>query len=130
MNILTIFLTFSSIAVASAFVRQPSVSNPWNSAISVSSSRDIQQQEKKDIQCYIVNFHNLQEEGNEKPEVVCTSEPEEYAWFHGLDMEDLKAVTEDIIDDDAFEECVEGFSPRGIPEWECKVDENWQTKRP
>lgn len=90
------------------------------------SSQDLQQEQE--MQCFIVNFDMVEEDG-EIPEVFCTSEPEEFAWFHGKNMKDLKPT--DIIKEEAFEECVEGASPRGLPEWECKVlDEDWQKPRP
>lgn len=52
-----------------------------------------------------------------KQRVVCTSEPEEYAWFNGIDEKNM--VPADGIETEATE-CVEDSSPRGIPEWECK----------
>jgi hypothetical protein len=68
------------------------------------------------IECFIVNNELVQTEGD-APEVVCTSEPDEYAWFNGIDPEALKP-TEGT--EEGGTECVEGASPRGIPEWECK----------
>lgn len=54
---------------------------------------------------------------NKKPRVVCTSEPEEYAWFNGIDPNHL--IPTDGTETGSME-CVEGASPRGIPEWECE----------
>jgi hypothetical protein len=68
-------------------------------------------------QCYIVNQELVETEG-EQPEIVCTSAPEDYAWFNGLDVEALVPV--DGTSTEALE-CAEGASPRGIPEWECKL---------
>jgi hypothetical protein len=63
----------------------------------------------------------VQEDG-ETPEVFCTSEQEEFAWFHGMDLQKLKST--DIIKDEAFQEWVEGASPRGILDWGCKVGDD------
>lgn len=77
------------------------------------------------IQCFIVNAFEVEEEGA-TPEIVCTPEPEEYAWFNGLDRNAMKVTngeTEDSL------ECVEGASPRGVPEWECRKageEKTWQ----
>jgi hypothetical protein len=68
-------------------------------------------------QCYIVNQELVETEG-EEPEIVCTSAPQDYAWFNGLDVEALVPV-DGTTSTDALE-CAEGASPRGIPEWECK----------
>lgn len=80
------------------------------------------------IQCFIVNAFEVEEEGAE-PEIVCTPKPDEYAWFNGLDREDMKPANDASASDDILE-CVEGASPRGVPEWECKKkreeDISWQ----
>jgi hypothetical protein len=60
------------------------------------------------IECFVVG---------ETPDVVCTSEPDDYAWYNGIDPEQLKPT--DAIKEGAVE-CVEGESRRGKPEWECK----------
>lgn len=73
-------------------------------------------EEEAEIECFIVNDEMVQTEG-EKPEVVCTSEPEDFAWFNGIDPDALKPT--DGTEEGATE-CVEGASPRGTPEWECK----------
>mmetsp|Transcript_2542 Transcript_2542/g.3436 ORF Transcript_2542/g.3436 Transcript_2542/m.3436 type:complete len:137 (-) Transcript_2542:455-865(-) len=80
------------------------------------------------IECYIVETPPPLEDdedgegdtmvATEKPVVVCTPDPEEYAWFNGIDTRQMKPV-EDDMETDATE-CVEGSSPRGTPEWECK----------
>ena len=74
-----------------------------------------------DVECFIVNYDMVEEEG-ETPEVVCTSQPDEFAWFNGLERNDLKST--ESIKDEAFKECIEGSSPTGVPEWECKVDDD------
>lgn len=72
--------------------------------------------DEKAIQCFIVNAFQVEEEGA-IPEVICTPDPDDYAWFNGLDRETM--LPADGHHDD-FLECVEGASPRGVPEWECK----------
>jgi hypothetical protein len=74
-------------------------------------------------QCYIVNQDLVETEGQE-PEIVCTSAPEDYAWFNGLDVDALVPVDGTSASSEALE-CAEGASPRGIPEWECKL-KPWQ----
>ena len=81
-------------------------------------------EDEQAISCFIVNAFEVEEEGA-TPEIICTSKPEEYAWFNGIDEGDMKptnAVVEGVV------ECVEGASPRGFPEWECKItgDNAWQ----
>ena len=68
------------------------------------------------IECYLVTDEAVLGEGV-PPKVVCTSEPEDYAWFNGIDP--AKLLKTDTVSELATE-CVEGASPRGIPEWECK----------
>ena len=69
------------------------------------------------ISCFITNAFEVDQEGA-TPHVVCTSEPDAYAWLEGIDPAAMKA-TDGSIDQGALE-CVEGASPRGIPEWECR----------
>lgn len=84
-----------------------------------------QDQEEEAIACFIVNFFEVEEEGAE-PHVVCTSQPDEYAWFNGIERHYM--VETDGMLEGALE-CVEGASPRGFPEWECKTtheESSWQ----
>lgn len=67
------------------------------------------------IECYVTNV------GEEKPEVVCTSDPEGYAWFNGIDPEKMKPTDGTS---EGTTECVEGYSPKGVPEWECRDTSN------
>lgn len=83
-----------------------------------------QRQESNDhdnIQCFIVNYDAVQNE-NAVAEIYCTSDVEEFAWYHGLSVDEL-VNTEDMpslaLD---FSECVQGASHRGTPEWECKPE--------
>jgi len=77
----------------------------------------------EDVQCYLIE-NDEDAQGDEssgdltsaKPTVVCTSEPEAYAWFNGLNENQMKPT--DGTDSGATE-CIEGASPRGTPEWEC-----------
>ena len=79
----------------------------------------------KAIECFFVFDEDAEKEGI-LPDVVCTSQPDEYAWFNGIERENLKP-TEGATYEFATE-CVEGASPRGFPEWECKAKEesSWQ----
>lgn len=77
----------------------------------------------EDVQCYLIEDDDDDQDGegagdlaSSKPTVVCTSEPEEYAWFNGIDEKKMKPT--DGTDTGATE-CTEGASPRGTPEWEC-----------
>lgn len=80
---------------------------------------------EKATQCYIINAFDVEEEGA-IPEIVCTPDPDDYAWFNGLERESMK-LTDAECDD--FMECVAGASPRGVPEWECRKlinEKPWQ----
>eukprot|EP00986_Skeletonema_menzelii_P011269 scaffold5772_cov145-Skeletonema_menzelii.AAC.4 len=69
-----------------------------------------------DVTCFIVNDEEIINEG-EKPHVVCTSEPEDYAWFNGVDPENMREVDEIV---EGVENCIQGESFKGKPEWECE----------
>mmetsp|Transcript_70116 Transcript_70116/g.106026 ORF Transcript_70116/g.106026 Transcript_70116/m.106026 type:complete len:148 (+) Transcript_70116:94-537(+) len=77
------------------------------------------------MECYLVeeddeevdDFESENSLAYQKPRVVCTTAPDEYAWFNGIDPERL--IPTDATETGALE-CVEGASPRGIPEWECE----------
>mmetsp|Transcript_14675 Transcript_14675/g.22092 ORF Transcript_14675/g.22092 Transcript_14675/m.22092 type:complete len:129 (+) Transcript_14675:82-468(+) len=69
-----------------------------------------------DVTCFIVNDEEIITEG-EKPHVVCTSEPDDYAWFNGVDPENMRE-TDGVIE--GAENCVQGESFKGKPEWECE----------
>ena len=68
------------------------------------------------IECYLVNEDEVVEEGA-APKVVCTSDPDEYAWMEGLDRNQMQP-TDGV--ENMTGQCVEGASPTGKPEWECK----------
>ena len=79
------------------------------------------------IECFIVNYFDMQEGLATTPHVVCTSQPDEYAWYHGIDRATMMKKTDGILQ--GALECVEGASPRGIPEWECRTtlqESSWQ----
>lgn len=88
------------------------------------AEEEVSVNEKEPIECYVVNDASVVIEG-EAPVVVCTSEPEEYAWFNGLDPKAMRPT--DGVEEGGVE-CVEGASPRGIPEWECKQKEEAEQK--
>ena len=77
----------------------------------------------EDVQCYLIeNDKDGQDDESSgdltsaKPTVVCTSEPEAYAWYNGLNANQMKPTDGN---DSGATECIEGASPRGTPEWEC-----------
>jgi len=79
-----------------------------------------QEQNNNDtIQCYIVNYDAFENEGA-APEVMCTANPEEFAWYHGLDVDEMVNTNDMPSIHLDFSECVEGASHRGTPEWECQ----------
>ena len=51
---------------------------------------------------------------------VCTSNPEELAWFMGIEQKDLvRGVKPDDLE---LVECSEEWSHNGTPQWVCKAD--------
>ena len=113
-----LFLTFvSSLASLDAFIPiQPIVpASSCNNHFRKASVASLNAIDNNPIECYIVNHEEFLEGG--KAEVVCTSEPDEYAWFHGLDRNELKP-TDGVMEGNM--ECVQSASPTGITEWECR----------
>jgi len=51
---------------------------------------------------------------------VCTTNPEELAWFMGLEMKDLKKGAKPA--DLELIECSEDWSHNGTPQWVCKEE--------
>uniref|UniRef100_A0A7S2EB08 Ig-like domain-containing protein n=1 Tax=Trieres chinensis TaxID=1514140 RepID=A0A7S2EB08_TRICV len=109
-------------ATAGAFVIRPSqpkqtfaVPRVGNVHVAA-STEDASDDSESPVECYVVNDELVQTEG-ENPQVVCTSEPDEYAWFNGLEPNQMKPT--DGTESGATE-CVEGASPRGTPEWNCE----------
>ena len=81
-----------------------------------------QQQQENSIECFVVDscgdYLLDGEDGEEKPEVICTSHPEEYAWLNGIDPRAMKPT--DGMEEGSLE-CVEGHPTRGgVDEYECK----------
>jgi len=89
-----------------------------SSSSSVGSATDLVEdvENDDDVTCYITNDEEIALEG-EKPHVVCTSEPEEYAWFNGIDTKAMRKAED--VDIEGNENCVLGESYTGKPEWEC-----------
>lgn len=84
-----------------------------------------QAQQEQAIECFVVNSFQVDREGA-TPHVVCTSQPDEYAWYNGIERQDM--VETDGALPGALE-CVQGASPRGFTEWECTHTEtelSWQ----
>mmetsp|Transcript_11547 Transcript_11547/g.16566 ORF Transcript_11547/g.16566 Transcript_11547/m.16566 type:complete len:134 (+) Transcript_11547:51-452(+) len=75
-----------------------------------------QAEDTDDVTCFIVNDEEIITE-KEKPHVVCTSEPDDYAWFNGVDPENMREV-DGVVE--GVENCVQGESFKGKPEWECE----------
>mmetsp|Transcript_20850 Transcript_20850/g.60696 ORF Transcript_20850/g.60696 Transcript_20850/m.60696 type:complete len:118 (-) Transcript_20850:443-796(-) len=108
-------LLFAAVAAStgSAFTLAPGrTSSRWAFALGSSSGGD---DGENPIECYITNEEGVLIDG-EKPDVICTSDPEEYAWMEGVDPKKL-VKTEGVAD---TTECVEGASPKGTPEWHCE----------
>jgi len=95
------------------FVHETASRRPTMS-LAAEASSDANADAPAPIECFVVNDAT---EG-EDPQVVCTSEPEEYAWFNGIKPSEMKST--DGAAQEGFNECVEGASPKGTPEWECK----------
>jgi hypothetical protein len=115
--ILAILLSATVLFHADAFAPSPrkvyaKIRQHSNTIVIVQSVTD----DEKDVECFLVNDEDVVKNGA-TPGVVCTSEPDEFAWFNGLDS--LALLPTDGMSEDALE-CVEGASPRGIPEWECR----------
>ena len=68
--------------------------------------------EEEPIECYIVKDEDVPIYGD----VICTSAPEEFAWFEGVNRKLMKPTDGMNIES---EQCVEGSSPNGTPEWKC-----------
>ena len=133
---LSLALCFLLASSASAFVApQPaSVRTSGTSTMLPYSVHD----EDKPIQCFIVyddDIHNMSRKQKKKrrgkndvqaddllealeteiPKVVCTSNPDEYAWFNGIKPDRL--IPTETVHAARLESCEEGSSPRGVPEW-------------
>lgn len=67
--------------------------------------------------CYII--YPEDEAEDQEPKFVCTNSPEEYAWFNGLDAQDMIPTKAGTSLNAA--ECLETESFRGVPEWECSL---------
>jgi hypothetical protein len=114
-------LLFGSIfSVLHAFVVTPHFHSHHSRVIQVLTMMTIkdggEEEQPPPIECYLVTDQAVVAEGD-PPKIVCTSDPEEYAWFNGIDPKKLHKT--DIVSE-LSTECVEGASPRGIPEWECQ----------
>ena len=68
------------------------------------------------VQCYIVD--GVEDDG--EPFMVCTAEPQEFAWFNGIKRSQLKPIESDAVLQDGTVSCEEETSFNGSPEWFCK----------
>ena len=70
------------------------------------------------MQCFLILDDDLT-----PPRVICTCQPEEYAWFHGIDPNNMVETTDSLVvlqQRHSSHDLVKGESPRGVPEWECE----------
>ena len=117
-----LFLGLMQVAVTASFALtfdKPRMTNVFATRLAATVD------DEKAIQCFIVNEFEVEEEGVD-PEIVCTQDPDDYAWFNGLDRDAMKPTNGES---ESFLECVEGASPKGVPEWECKKvakEKSWQ----
>eukprot|EP00977_Amphora_coffeiformis_P014169 scaffold3901_cov174-Amphora_coffeaeformis.AAC.7 len=123
---ITMFLRFLMLCVVPAYtalafsIRPTSYHSLGHGAMSLKASLSLDtanSSQENAISCFITNAFEVEQEGA-TPHVVCTSEPEEYAWMEGIDLVTLKP-TDGIVE--GALECVEGASPRGTPQYECRV---------
>jgi len=105
----TLFASF--ITVASSFTTKPAFLSKTTTSLGYSVHDD-----ETPIQCFLIQTDD-DEEDPSPPRVVCTSQAKEYAWFNGID-EDQMVPTDGMYEDSL--ECVETESPRGVTEWECR----------
>ena len=113
----SIFSVLHAFVVTPHFQAQHSRVNRVMTMMTMMTIKDGREGEQPSpIECYLVTDQAVVAEGD-PPKVVCTSDPEEYAWFNGIDPKKLHKT--DVVSE-LSTECVEGASPRGIPEWECQ----------
>ena len=110
----------STVSVLHAFVLVPHFQAQRSRVVPVMKMTQDEKGDNNDqppaIECFLVTDQAVVAEGD-PPKIVCTSDPDEYAWFNGIDPKKLHKT--DVVSEFATE-CVEGASPRGIPEWECQ----------
>jgi hypothetical protein len=112
---LLLILLWQSFLMATSFA--PSRYQRHVASETVSSLSYSVHDEDKPILCYLIQTERNNNDEWIIPQFVCTSNPEEYAWFHGIN-EDRMILT-DGVHDQALR-CVEGESSRGVLEWECE----------
>ena len=87
---------------------------------SVGSLKMTRIDDTKPVECFVVIDEELEVTEGATAQVVCTSEPEEYAWLNGLEVDALKPIDDSMKPVlESTVECVEGALPRGVPVWEC-----------
>jgi hypothetical protein len=65
--------------------------------------------EDKPILCFLIQAETRCQDELSIPQIVCTSNPEEYAWFHSIDQD--RMVLTDGIHNQAIQ-CIEGEGTR------------------
>uniref|UniRef100_A0A7S3RX32 Uncharacterized protein n=1 Tax=Strombidinopsis acuminata TaxID=141414 RepID=A0A7S3RX32_9SPIT len=71
--------------------------------------------EEEEMACYVV-------EGKPSDEIICTSAPREYAWYEGIDPDEMEKVGLGVVVEGHLE-CREGASHRGMPVWNCNQED-------
>lgn len=112
-NHVVVVSPLSTMRTTTTILRSSAETSVSDGTTTASSSED---PDTDDVTCFVVNDEEIVTEG-EKPHVVCTAEPDDYAWFNGVDP---KAMREARGEENDAEECVAGESFRGEPEWECE----------
>lgn len=89
--------------------------------------------EHKPLQCFLILNDN---NSDSVPTMIWTPNPDEYAWFNGIDRKNMVEVTNQQVGWSSgasttntsllynpFDglQCVERESPRGVSEWECEA---------
>jgi len=75
------------------------------------ASDEPQRSAHDEVACYMLA-------GEEEDAVVCTSAPDEYAWYEGINETDMTKVDPGLLVEGHLA-CEEGATFRGSPVWQC-----------
>ena len=67
-----------------------------------------------EVACYLVNSDS------DGVNVVCTSSPEKYAWYEGIDREEMEEIAPGSLASSGHLACEEDATFNGEPVWKCK----------
>uniref|UniRef100_A0A7S2RQ91 Uncharacterized protein n=1 Tax=Eucampia antarctica TaxID=49252 RepID=A0A7S2RQ91_9STRA len=110
---LALFIMLNIATVQSFTVQsKPSALKSYQRSKNVMLSLKENDEVEDPVKCYVVEDSNVAIDGS----VVCTSEPEEFAFHEGIKSTSLKP-TDGMNEGNT--ECVESASPKGNPEWLC-----------